>query len=102
MNTHDIEGVVISEFGLKVDGIIAENTANQSNDDGCKGTRGHCASAIKTKPAKPKKRSAEKGHGEVVGRHGLVTIAFSFPHNKCGGKGCDTQADMTEQTPSNI
>ena len=69
---------------------------------GGKGTRCHCASAIKTKPAKPKKRSAEKGHGEVVGRHGLVTIAFSFPHNKCGGQGCDTGADMNDKSPSKI
>src|SRR4030042_715777 len=69
---------------------------------GCKRTRCHRTSTIEAKPTKPEKRSTQKCHGEVVGRHGLIPIALFFSHNEGGSQCSDTRADMDDKAPSKI
>ena len=42
-------------------------------------TGGNSTSAVKAEPSEPEEGCSQKSHGQVMGRHGFLTVASSFP-----------------------
>src|SRR4030042_1584406 len=69
---------------------------------GCQRARCHSTSTIKAKPSKPEQGRAQKGHGQVVGRHRFVTIPLSLAdHEGCCQCG-NSRADMNNKSSRKI
>src|SRR4030042_5791978 len=69
---------------------------------GCKRARCHRASTIEAEPTKPEQCRTKKRQGQVMGRHGLVTIAFSLPYDQGRRQRSDSRADMNDKSSCKI